>query len=102
MADEVKTCSELAWRGEYGNMTLRRCGKPSKFEVEGKPFCGIHNPERAAKVAADSRWKAQLAKRRMENAAEDLYDALYALAVDAGDDTDPLPKAFIALNKARA
>jgi hypothetical protein len=60
------------------NFTVYQCGKPAKFEANGKHFCGIHNPDKAptkAQVQAKENYKKQLTVWRINAAAPDLLSA---------------------------
>jgi len=62
-----------------------KCGKPAKFEVGGKFYCGIHNPDKpetksqikAREDLKNSRykWKLQAAAPEMLGALEMVRDA---------------------------
>lgn len=55
------------------------CNKTAKFEVDGRFYCGIHNPNKAptkAQIEAAENYEKQKAKRRVERAASDLLEAL--------------------------
>lgn len=42
--EEKKTCSNTKWRG-FG-MSQTRCKNSAKVVRDGKPFCGVHDPQR--------------------------------------------------------
>ena len=41
-----KTCCKSIHKGEWATLRHEPCGKPAKVLVDGKPYCGIHNPDR--------------------------------------------------------
>jgi hypothetical protein len=57
------------------------CGKPSKIEVKGQHYCGIHDPVKRQKKRAEkyAAWEAASAARskrmKLEGAAEQLAEA---------------------------
>lgn len=57
------------WSAFHG----RPCGKPAKVERDGKPYCGIHDPERPALKAIQMRARQAFEERvrdaRLERAA---------------------------------
>ncbi len=63
------------------------CSKPTKFNVDGKDYCAIHNPDAVAarRQKSDARWHAQLAResasRRLTAAAPDLLSIAKRWAV---------------------
>ena len=63
------TCCRVDW-----SLTPKKCGKPAKVEREGRLYCGIHDPLRAAEKR-DTRlaeWIAKAEKGRAEKAAIEL------------------------------
>lgn len=72
-----------------------KCGKTAKFEVDGKFYCGIHNPnkpETKGKIKARENLEKQRAKWRLQAAAPEMLDAL-EMVRDADNDCkrDGLP-----------
>jgi len=67
--------------GTGGPWSRYRCTKAGKVEVNGKLYCGIHNPIRlqAIREETDKRWaeeaRAARKKRQIELAAPDLLEA---------------------------
>jgi len=53
------------------------CNKPSKVEVEGKYYCGIHNPNRIS-----DKFAKQSAKFEKKNALRDLNNKLIGIEKD--------------------
>ena len=103
-------CSGTVWEGCHGYA----CGKPAKVEVDGKWFCGIHNPARieTRRAAQEIKWEAKrvemgakfaLAKKR-EHLADCAPALLAALQLVAGDEWGSMSGVEMddALSKARA
>lgn len=70
-----EVCGKEIWSGYHSH----QCRKPAKFEVNGKHYCGIHNPNKAptkAQIEAKENYKKQKAKWRLERAAPDLLKEL--------------------------
>lgn len=97
------TCCKLMWRGLGYNS--RPCGKPSKIEVDGKHYCGIHNPvakaeknakkqaEQTAKyeASAASQAAAKAKQAELERRAacyDELLEALQRLITNANGDAN--------------
>jgi hypothetical protein len=73
----VNTCQALV-RGVWLNV---ECGKPGKVEVEGKWYCGIHDPVKVAKRRAntEAKWAAERDHtRQTETEMKALLDRLTA------------------------
>lgn len=93
-----ETCKKIIFSGgfsQYKNV----CGKPAKFEVDGKHFCGIHNPNKAetkAQIQAKENRNKQRAVWRLNAAAPDLLEAL--IEIMSWEDNDRMTWA----DKARA
>lgn len=58
------TCCASIW--DKYSFRSNACGKTAKMEHEGKHYCGIHDPLKNAKKAAER--EAQWAKEREESA----------------------------------
>ena len=90
MSHTQQTCCGRRWDGYH----YRDCSKPAKVEVEGKHYCGIHNPIAIAEKQAkrDAKWaeerkaeaKARAAKEDAARRAECFPDLLAALKLCAG------------------
>jgi hypothetical protein len=85
MNSETKECCERIW-GDYHS---HKCSRPAKFEVDGKLYCGIHNPSRGptkAQIQAEIDREARMKVYRLNAAAPDLLEALKnLLAVITGE-----------------
>ena len=81
MADKP-TCEEVIFVSGalFGDSHHRPCGKPGKVQVDGKWYCGIHNPERKAKREAEGRakYEVRMAKWNKERLAIEMHDDLVA------------------------
>lgn len=85
MSHTPQTCCGRIWNGRR----QQDCGKPAKVEVEGKHYCGIHNPIAIAEKQAkrEAKWaeerneaeKAKSARLEAARRAECLPDLLAAL-----------------------
>ena len=54
-----KLCGAEVWSG----FTSHVCGNPARFEVNGKPYCGIHNPnKKETKAQKEARIRAERTK----------------------------------------
>lgn len=83
-----ETCNKIIFSGGYSQYK-NVCGRPAKFEVDGKQYCGIHNPNKAptkAQIAADANWELQKKKFRLERAAPELLALLIESQQDIGGD----------------
>ena len=70
-------CCKAVW-GD-GSYRPHVCGNAAKFEVDGKHYCGIHNPNKAktkAQVEAEENYALRAKKYKLESAAPDLLEAL--------------------------
>lgn len=69
-------CCKKVW-GNH-SYTPHACANAAKFEVDGKHYCGIHNPNKAqtkAQIEAEENRKIQAKKYKLERAAPDLLEA---------------------------
>lgn len=76
------------------------CGRPAKVTVNGKGYCGIHDPVKATQKADAKRaewnaqWERDRKRIRLEGAAPDLLAALQearAYVIDYGNDKSMAP-----------
>jgi uncharacterized Zn finger protein (UPF0148 family) len=75
MNSETKECCERIW-GDYHS---HKCSRPAKFEVDGKLYCGIHNPNRGptkAQIQAETDRQERQRIYRLNRAAPDLLEAM--------------------------
>ena len=74
------TCEKTVWRktDSWRPTRLLPCGKPAKFEEEGKHYCGIHNParEREKQARRERMWKEEARQRALVHAAPEMYALL--------------------------
>lgn len=77
----MRTCAATVYTEGYDH----RCCNPAKYEHEGKWFCGIHYPPKAAERAAakKTRWKKEWDDRQARWKAEAERDRRAALCVAA-------------------
>ena len=78
------------------------CGSAAKFEVDGKHYCGTHNPNKAktkAQIEAEEHRKILAKKSKLEGAAPELFDALCTLMDECEIVSDDASAAW---HKARA
>ena len=78
-----EVCCGQVWSG-YRHA---KCDRKAKFEVNGKWYCGIHNPNKGptkAQIASGEKYKAKLQHYKRANAAHDLLEALINLERVAG------------------
>ncbi len=79
--------SEVCCRKIMNGYHHHECGKPAKFEVDGKWYCGIHNPNKAptkAQIASKEKYEARLKRNRVHAASKELLEALINLERVAG------------------
>ncbi len=79
-----EVCCKVVWDGAWRS---HHCGKPAKLEVDGKWYCGVHNPNKPptkAQIAAEENFKARLKRNRVHAASDDLLEALINLERTAG------------------
>ena len=74
----------LMRRGEWHS---RPCGKPAKVQVDGRWYCGIHDPVKQAERDAEAtrKWEVRNAAFRLRDAAPDMRDALMFILEHSGD-----------------
>lgn len=79
---EVAKCCKRTKLDRWPYLTTGTCGKPAKVEVDGKHYCGVHDPVRA-KERRNKRWAERQQGferaskiRQLEAAAPDLLAAL--------------------------
>lgn len=78
-----EVCCGQVWIGYRHS----KCDRKAKFEVDGKWYCGIHNPNKGptkAQIAAEANYKARLQFYKRADAAPDLLEALINLERVAG------------------
>jgi len=100
--EEKHTCCADVRHGSFYRYT--KCGKTAKFEVNGRHYCGTHNPNKAptkAQVAAKVEYEIRQKRWQIERAAPDLLEALQAF-VNHGTcySSDEMQKAKDAIAKA--
>lgn len=95
-----EVCCGQIWSG----YRYYKCDKTAKFEVDGKWYCRIHNPNKAptkAQIAPEENYKARRKRDMLHAAAPELLKALQE-AVDGmgGSYAEWAPKAEAAIAKA--
>lgn len=65
-----KMCCEKVWGGYYHHT----CGRTAKVEVDGKYYCGIHDP-----IKRKEKEDERDAKRRREREIDKVYVEIHAL-----------------------
>lgn len=69
------------------------CGKTARFEVDGKHYCGTHNPNKAptkAQIEAKTNLELQRKKWQLEKAAPDMLNELSEILEWARTEKSPL------------
>ena len=77
-------CCKKISNHDAWNTQWRTCGRPAKVEVDGKHYCGMHDPikrdrrevERQKKLEAERKESGRI--RKLHDASQDLLDALQA------------------------
>lgn len=91
-----ETCSEKIWNGWGRNHY--RCENKAKVERDGKPYCGVHDPEKRKKKDAERKaeWDRQSAienrKWAILKACEGLTVEEVKAAFDAAQRVSDQPK----------
>ena len=80
-----KICCKKISNDDAWNTQWRTCGRPAKVEVDGKHYCGIHDPikrerrEKERQQDRDAERQESLRIQRLHNASQDMLDALQFL-----------------------
>lgn len=106
MSESVNICCKNIRVGSGWQRHSTPCGRPGKVEVDGKHYCGIHDPvkrrvkqdQRAAERNAAS--ERRMARYRLECAAPLMLEALESLVACISETRGPA--AHDALIKAHA
>lgn len=94
-------CSTRVYSGERADWGGHTCGRKAKVEVDGKWYCGIHNPESVAKrrKKQEAEW-AEKSKRDHERWDREKFDRQAGDACRAMGIKDPLTEIPILVNGA--
>jgi hypothetical protein len=85
MTTEIKECCQRIW----GDYCSHKCSRPAKVEVDGKPYCGIHNPNKGptkAQIQAEIDRNERARVHRLNRAAPDLLEALNDVVANSNGD----------------
>lgn len=81
-AREGADCSVRVYDGSFrGHM----CQKKAKVTVDGKSYCGVHDPEKVAarRAAQDAKWKAENDRWSKNYALQSAAQAMLNLLVES-------------------
>jgi hypothetical protein len=80
-----ETCCKKISNRDAWHPVYHTCGKPAKVEVDGKHYCGIHDPikrerrEQERQQGRDAEWQESRRIQRLHNASQDMLDTLQFL-----------------------